>query len=139
MRKRGFVVLGIMLALASVFLIEKVLTPQPTLSNDIPPVESGGFPSPGWVATDGTGEQVLLHWRSVPGALAYTLWRSRALDSDFRVIHLGEDTTYTDQNGLVPGEQYFYMLTATDPEFGESGFSEKICVEFEGGQGDNGR
>ncbi|MCK9995449.1 MAG: hypothetical protein KAH56_04110 [Candidatus Krumholzibacteria bacterium] len=132
MGKRGYVVLGLILTLASVFLVEKALTPQPAMLKGIPPVEPEGFLSPEWVAADGNGARVFLHWRSVPGALAYTLWRSGDPDRGYRVIHMSSDTTYTDRNGLISGEHYFYQLTATDSEFGESGFSETKCVELAG-------
>ena len=128
-----------MLALASVSLVGKALTPQPIRLNDIPPVEPGGFSIPVWVVTDGSGEQVPLRWHSVPGALAYTLWRSGDPDGGYRVIHQGSDTTYTDRDCPDPGGQYFYMLMAIDSEFGDSGFSDKKCVEYSGGQEHDGR
>jgi len=138
-RKRGFVVLGIALLLVAAFLVEAVLTPKSATLNETPPVEPEGFLSPSWVAAGVEGEQVFLHWRSVPGALAYTLWRSGDPDSGYRVIHMGRDTTYADQDGLVHGQLYCYLLTATDPEFDESGLSPEKCVEFGDGEDDDSR
>ena len=139
MRKRGFVVLGIALLLVVAFLVEEVLTPQPATLNEAPPVEPVGFISPRWVTAGMDGEQVFLHWRSVPGALAYTLWRSGDPDDGYRVIHMGRDTTYADQDSLVHGKLYCYQLTATDPEFDESGLSQTKCVEFGGGGDEDSR
>ena len=69
-----------------------------------------------------------LQWRSVPGALAYTLWRSTDPEGSFQVIHRGRDTLFADPEPLHPGETRCYLLTATDWEFDDSGFSESRCV-----------
>jgi hypothetical protein len=137
-RRSGLVVLRVALLLAAAFFVDAILTPQPAPMQEIPPGEPGGFSPPRWVAAGSDGEQILLRWRSVPGALAYTLRRSRNPDGGYRVIHMGRDTTYADRDGLVPESLYCYLLSAIDPEFDESGQSREQCVEFGRGRDETG-
>jgi len=129
-RRSGLVVSGIALLLAAAFLVHAILTPQPAPMQEIPLGEPGGFSPPRWVAAGSDGERILLRWRSVPGALTYTLRRSGNPGGEFRVIHMGRDTTYADRDGLVPENLYCYLLSAIDPEFDESGRSREKCVKF---------
>ena len=127
-----------MLLLGAAFLVDDVLSPEHDPVRETSPGEPGIFPAPQWLAAGSDGQQILLRWRTVPGALAYTLWRSPDPGGIFGFIHMGRDTIYGDRDGLVPGNSYCYLLTATDPEFDESGPSREKCVKFGGGEDDNG-
>jgi len=126
--KGGLVVLGMALLVGAAFLVDVLWIPGSASVREISQVEKGPFPAPQWLAADLDEQQIILRWRSVPGALAYTLWRSPDPEGKFWVIHMGRDTTYADQYSLNPGESCCYLLTATDPEFDESGFSHPRCV-----------
>ena len=132
MRRSGLVILGVVLLLAAAFLVDDVLNPECDSAGETSTSEPGYLPAPRWIAAGSDGEQVHLRWRSVPGALAYTVWRAPNPGGVFELIHMGRDTSYTDRDGLVPGSFYCYMLSTTDPEFDESGLSREKCVEFSG-------
>ncbi len=139
MRRGGLVILGIVLLSAAAFLVDDVLNPQYDSAREAPAGDPEYLPAPQWIAAGSDGERIRLRWRSVPGALAYTVWRSPNPGGEFGFIHMGRDTTYVDRTGLVPGNFYCYLLSATDSEFDESGLSGKKCVEFSGGEEDAGR
>lgn len=138
MRRSGFVILGVALLSATAFLVDGVLNPEHDSTRETSRDEPGYFPAPQWIAAGSDGAQIRLRWRPVPGALAYTLWRSPNPGGEFGFIHMGRDTTYADRDGLVPGNVYCYLLSATDPEFDESGLSGEKCVEFSGSGDDAG-
>jgi hypothetical protein len=124
----GLVLLGLVLLIGAAFLVEAVWSPGPAADREIPLGEARNFSAPQWLAADLIRDQVSLRWRTVPGALAYTLWRSPDPEGSFRVIHMGRDTIFVDRHVPDPGDSLCYLLTATDWELGESGFSESRCV-----------
>jgi hypothetical protein len=127
-KKGGLVVLGLVLLVGAAFLVDVFWLPGSASVAELPSGENRPFGAPQWLGADLDEQQIILRWRSVPGALAYTLWQSSDPEGEFRVIHMGRDTTYEAQNSLNPGETSCYLLTATDPEFDESGFSPPRCV-----------
>jgi hypothetical protein len=128
-KKAGLVFLGVVVLAGAVWFLETVTAPEPASVVEIFPGEKTGLPVPVLLAAGVAGERVHLSWRSVPGALVYHLWRAAGPDAAFEVIFTGRDTTFTDGAGLLPGQNYCYQLTVSDPEIDESGFSEPKCVE----------
>lgn len=128
MKKGGLVVLGLALLVGAAFLVDALWLQGPAPVGEASSAEVLIFPAPQWVAADPVGAQIKLRWRSVPGALAYSLWRSPGPEGKFRVVYMGRDTTFADRQSMAPGETWCYQLTATDPEFDESGFSPSRCV-----------
>ena len=127
MKGAGRILPGLVLLVGAAILVDAVLLPGSAEDRDFRPGETRYFSAPQWLASDRDVEHVNLRWRSVPGALAYTLWRSPDPGGSFQVIHMGRDTTFVDRQILDPGESRCYLLTATDWEFGESGFSDARC------------
>jgi hypothetical protein len=128
-KRAGPVALILVLVLGAVFLVDSYWLPGP---DSRPPSFVGdtpSFPPPRWLSAEHDGKAVQLSWHSVPGALAYTLWRSPRAEGDFQVIHRGRDTLFVDRSDLSPGQTWCYLLTATDPEFDESPFSDSRCVQ----------
>ena len=131
MKKAYRVVLGLALLVGAAFLVDLFWIPGSASVLENSPGDVGPIPTPRWLAADLVGQRIVLRWRSVPGALAYTLWRAPGPEEKFRVVHMGRDTTFTDSIGLDPGMTWCYQLTATDPEFGESAFSSSRCLSFD--------
>lgn len=129
MKKAGLVFLGVVMLAGAVWFLETATAPEPVAVVDNSPGEYSGLPVPVLLAADRAGQKVHLRWRSVPGALAYHLWRSPGVDGDIGVIFTGSDTTFTDIDGIFPDRRYCYQLTTIDPEFDESGFSDQKCVD----------
>ena len=129
MKKAGLLLLGLMVLAGMVWFLASVTAPDPAEVVEISPDAKTGLPVPVLLAADVAGQKVFLSWRPVPGALAYHLWRATGQDAVFEVIFTGRDTTFTDIPGLLPGQNYCYRLTAIDPEFDESGFSEQKCLD----------
>jgi len=127
-----FIFTGAAVLLGAAFWGEAVLDKESAPVSSSTPEAGAVLTAPAWPAADAGKDHVHLRWRSVPGALAYSIWRSEGRGGEFEFLRVGRDTTYCDRDGLVSGKRYCYMLTATDPEFAESGFSRERCVEFQG-------
>jgi hypothetical protein len=128
-KKAVLVFLGVVALGAVVWFLETATEPEPVAIVDNSSGEYSGPPVPVLLATDRAGQKVHLRWRSVPGALAYHLWRAPGSAGKFEVVFMGQDTTFTDGVGLLPDQIYCYQLATLDPEFDESGFSEQKCVD----------
>lgn len=64
-------------------------------------------------ASNITHESVTLHWDSVPGAVAYQLYRARSAAGPFVAIHKGEGTSFLDA-GLTSATDYYYKVSSID-------------------------
>ncbi|KQO18474.1 immunoglobulin-like domain-containing protein [Paenibacillus sp. Leaf72] len=57
---------------------------------------------------------ISLNWQSVPGATAYTLYRSESENGTYEQVYNGRAMAY-DDNGLAVSKTYFYKVKATHP------------------------
>ncbi len=77
----------------------------------------------------GTGHSVLLTWTASPssGVTGYNVYRSNVSGNSYSKINSAAvpGLTYTDGT-VVSGETYYYVLTATDANGDESGFSTEL-------------
>lgn len=75
------------------------------------------------VVTEEGNAQVSLSWDAVTGAVGYTLYRSPLSGGGWVEMDSGlADTSFVD-TGLVNGKSYYYVVTASDDEGNESGYS----------------
>jgi hypothetical protein len=99
----GLAVLALVLILGAAFLVVHTAREESESSAGIPTGEAPPFPAPTWLASEDDGEKILLRWRSVSGALAYTIWRSLEPGGEFKIIHRGRDTVLVDLARPSPG------------------------------------
>lgn len=96
----------------------------------IPGVEAGDFKPPTWTGLRVDLDQIFLNWDKVPGAMAYNIYRSQTSGTGFEVIGNSQNNRYSDKDGLVGGETYFYVVTALNSEFEETEYSEERSIKF---------
>ncbi|HSM70491.1 MAG TPA: alpha-amylase family glycosyl hydrolase [Anaerolineales bacterium] len=78
--------------------------------------------------TDEGSQTVSLEWDAVPGAGAYTLYRSPVSGGGYTAIATGlASNTYTD-NDVLNGKTYYYVVTSSDLIGNESGYSNEVSA-----------
>lgn len=93
-------------------------------------ITDGGFKAPTWVGIGMDQDQLFLKWDTVPGALAYYIWRSETSGSGYKHIGYARISRFVDKAGLVEGNTYYYVLTAINSEFDETPYSEERSFQY---------
>jgi sugar lactone lactonase YvrE/fibronectin type 3 domain-containing protein len=94
------------------------------------PEDAGGFVPPKWVGMRVDGERIMLRWDPIPGAVAYNVFRSTTPGEDYEVVGNAPGARYVDRTNLEKGTTYYYVLSALNAEFEETGLSEEKSVKF---------
>ena len=79
-----------------------------------------------------TSFKVVLFWGKIKGALAYNVYKTLTPGKDYALLASGEENQISDV-AVEAGKTYYYVLTALDGSFQETGYSaeRKIVVEAE--------
>ena len=94
------------------------------------PAQVGEFKAPIWSGLRLDGERIMLKWDSVPGAMAYNIWRSAISGEHYEVVGNAQGSRFVDRNNLVKGQTYFYTISAMNAEFEETERSEERSIKF---------
>ena len=94
------------------------------------PGDVGGFKAPTWVGIRMDQDKLFLNWDSVPGAMAYNIWRSETSGSGYENIGNSQGSRFVDKAGLEKGKTYYYVLTAMNSEFDETPYSEEQSHKY---------
>lgn len=99
----------------------------PSSFDDVAVTALGSIPSgpTALSASDISHESVTLQWDSVPGAVAYQLYRARNEAGPFVAIHKGDSTSFLDA-GLARATDYYYKVSSVDGSGVESASSTAV-------------
>jgi hypothetical protein len=75
-----------------------------------------------------TVSKVGVTWDTVPGAIAYNIYRSTVPGKDYQMLTSSSEAQNLDVNVEV-GKTYYYVVTALDPAFQETPYSAEKSVE----------
>lgn len=97
-----------------------------------PPLSTSFAPAtaPLLSATAGEG-RVMLDWADTSGATSYTVYRSQSIDGSFQQRVQLQLSNYVDSR-VVPGQMYFYVVTASDASGNESVFGNRVSAQPSG-------
>ncbi len=73
---------------------------------------------------------IMIHWDTVKGAMAYNLYRSTTQGDNYDIVANAQAAKTSDKDGLERGATYYYVVTALNAEFEESGYSNEITVKY---------
>jgi sugar lactone lactonase YvrE len=96
----------------------------------IPGASAAEFVPPNWVGLRIDGDNIFLNWDPVPGAVAYNIHRSSTPGGKYEIVGNAQASKYADKGGLEKGKTYYYVLSALNSEFEETGLSEERNLKF---------
>lgn len=100
-------------------------------SVSIPASQStGNFKAPSISGARQQGEQIMLRWSRVPGAIGYNVYRSLTSGGPYTVVGNATSVRHADAEGLENGNIYYYVITALDEQFEETEYSKEFSVQF---------
>lgn len=94
------------------------------------PGDVDGFKAPTWVGIRLDQDKLFLNWDSVPGAVAYNIWRSDYEGGPYENIGNAQGSRFVDKAGLEKGNTYYYVLSAMNSEFDETPQSEERSIKY---------
>jgi hypothetical protein len=94
-----------------------------------PPLSTGFAPPTAPLLSAVAGEgRVSLDWSDSAGAASYTVYRSQSIDGPFLQWVQPQLSSYVDSRS-IPGQTYFYVVTATDASGNESIFGNLVSAQ----------
>jgi sugar lactone lactonase YvrE len=96
------------------------------------PAEIDAFAAPQDLVSrlDDRGKGIHLRWKKQKSAVAFNIYRSTTSGGEYEMVGNATDFKYVDRENMVAGETYYYVVTAMNDEFEESGYSNEISVKF---------
>ncbi len=97
---------------------------------NIPGAKIGAFVPPKWSGARVDRRKIFLNWDRVTGVMAYNIYRSETAGTGYDVVGNATGNRYADEDDLVKGVTYYYVITALNDEFEETEFSEEKAVKY---------
>lgn len=88
-----------------------------------PSADDGTPAAPSDLAADPGNGSISLSWSSVPGAASYAVKRSESPSGPFAIVASELTDTFFTDNGLINGNPYYYLVSASNGDGGEGASS----------------
>lgn len=95
----------------------------------VPASRASAFKPPEWSGIRQDLRSLLLNWDRVPGGIAYNVMRSTTEGGPYELVGNVSVGKYIDRD-VEGGTHYYYVVTAMNEEFEETGYSEERGMRF---------
>lgn len=76
------------------------------------------------------GNGINLRWKKQKSAMAFNIFRSTTSDGEYEMVGSANTNKYVDREGMTGGETYYYVITAMNDDFEESGYSNETSTKY---------